>query len=96
MDHPGGIKSHDQTLHLQTILPPSPPTFIGRLPRRKPSRERANPLAFHAPRRGEEPPEKSWHNSAAVTEAMGNKSSAPSKGAHAGSAREHEAARGQI
>lgn len=43
--------------------------------------------------------EKSRHKSAAVTEAMGNKSSAPSKGADAGGARGDEAvgaAAGQI
>lgn len=49
------------------------------------------PPAFHAPRREEEPPETLWDKSAAVTEAMGNKSSVPPKGPDAGSAREDEA-----
>lgn len=50
------------------------------------------PLVFHAPRREEQPLEKSWDKSAAVTEAMGNKSSAPPKGPDTGSARDDEAA----
>lgn len=82
----------------QSSLPPHQPSSAafceGSVPR-----ERAKPLVFHARRREEEPLEKSRHKSAAVTEAMGNKSSAPSKGADAGGARGDEAvgaAAGQI
>lgn len=49
------------------------------------------PLVFHAPRREEKPREKLWDKSAAVTEAMGNKSSVPPKGPDTGSAPDDEA-----
>lgn len=49
------------------------------------------PLEFHAPRREEEPLEKLWDQGAAVTEAMGNKSSVPPKGPDTGGARDEEA-----
>lgn len=57
------------------------------------------PLVFHAPPREEEPLEKLWDKRAAVTEAMGNKSSVPPTGPDTGSARDGEAvgaAAGQI